>query len=44
MQGTNAGRAQLGAPELDVASLERLLGGASPSAQQLMGKDRALYQ
>jgi hypothetical protein len=44
MQATNAGRAQLGAPALDEAALDRLLGSASPSVQQLMGKERALYQ
>jgi hypothetical protein len=43
MQGTNVGRAQLGAPALDEQSLERLLGSSSPSVQQLMGKERALY-
>jgi hypothetical protein len=44
MQATNNGRAQLGAPTLDATSLERLLGSTSPSAQQLIGKTRTLYQ
>lgn len=44
MQASNAGRAQLGAPALDETALDRLLGSASPSVQQLTGKERALYQ
>jgi hypothetical protein len=44
MKATNTGRAQLGSPALDAPGLERLLGTTSPSAQQLLGRDRALYQ
>lgn len=41
MQATNAGRALLGAPALDAAGLQRLLGSSSPTVQQLLGKSRA---
>ena len=40
MQATNAGRAQLGSPRLDAASLKRLLGNSSPTVEQLLGKSR----
>jgi hypothetical protein len=39
---TNAGRAQLGAAALDRAAFEQLVGTSSPTARQLLGKDRPL--
>jgi hypothetical protein len=37
---TNNGRRTLGSPELDRETIERMLGTQSPTARQLLGKDR----
>jgi hypothetical protein len=40
LAATNSGRRTLGSPELDRETLERMLGSTSPTARQLLGKDR----
>jgi hypothetical protein len=44
LQNTNMGRSQLGAPALERASFERLVGPAAPTLRQLMGKERVLFE
>jgi len=40
---TNAGRRQLGAPELDRDAFVRLMGTTAPTQRQLLGKDRVAF-
>jgi hypothetical protein len=42
-QATNAGRRQLGSPELDAETFARMLGSSAPTARQLLGKDRVAF-
>jgi len=42
-QATNTGRRQLGSPELDRETLERMLGTSAPTPRQLLGKDRVAF-